>query len=44
MMKEIDPYKFTIIIDETYIIFLATKRIYSRPQASEKISFKGVEE
>jgi hypothetical protein len=31
MMEEIDRCKFTIIIDKTYIIFLATKGIYSRP-------------
>jgi hypothetical protein len=44
MMEEIDRCKFTIIIDKTYIIFLATKGIYSRPQTSEKTSSKGVEE
>jgi hypothetical protein len=44
MTKEIDPCKSTIIIDETYKIFLASKGIYCRPQTSEKTSSKGVEE
>jgi hypothetical protein len=39
--KQIDPREFTIIINETNIVFFLPKESMAGPHTSEKISSKG---
>jgi hypothetical protein len=44
MVKQVNPGEFTIVINETDIIFFQSKESMAQPHTSENTSSKGAEE